>query len=182
MYPKVHKTFRNLQTNGRMLKDSNLGELCPPGSSAHKGAKKVHGRTQGNCRQAPAEEKEIQKQKEYIEKVKKLNKEKNSDDNYFAAFSGQDVNLSNKKFNGSDVTACFGGIKLDLREAIIEKDIVINASSIFGGINILVPEDVNVIVKSTSIFGGVTNKKENTNSKKNIYINAMCMFGGVDIK
>ena len=116
------------------------------------------------------------------DKINKLNKEKNSDDNYFAAFSGQDVNLSNKKFNGSDITACFGGIKLDLREAIIEKDIVINASSIFGGINILVPEDVNVIVKSTSIFGGVTNKKENTNSKKNIYINAMCMFGGVDIK
>ena len=100
------------------------------------------------------------------DKINKLNKEKNSD----------------KKFNGSDITACFGGIKLDLREAIIEKDIVINASSIFGGINILVPEDVNVIVKSTSIFGGVTNKKENTNSKKNIYINAMCMFGGVDIK
>ena len=116
------------------------------------------------------------------DKINKLNKEKNSDDNYFAAFSGQDVNLSNKKFNGSDVTACFGDIKLDLREAIIEKDIVINASSILGGINILVPEDVNVIVKSTSIFGGVTNKKENTNSKKNIYINAMCMFGGVDIK
>jgi predicted membrane protein len=116
------------------------------------------------------------------DKINKLNKEKNSDDNYFAAFSGQDVNLSNKKFNGSDITACLGGIKLDLREAIIEKDIVINASSIFGGINILVPEDVNVIVKSTSIFGGVTNKKENTNSKKNIYINAMCMFGGVDIK
>ena len=116
------------------------------------------------------------------DKINKLNKEKNSDDNYFVAFSGQDVNLSNKKFNGSDVTACFGGIKLDLREVIIEKDIVINASSIFGGINILVPDDVNVIVKSTSIFGGVTNKKENTNSKKNIYINAMCMFGGVDIK
>lgn len=37
------------------------------------------------------------------DKINKLNKEKNSDDNYFAAFSGQDVNLSNKKFNGSDV-------------------------------------------------------------------------------
>ena len=45
------------------------------------------------------------------DKINKLNKEKNSDDNYFAAFSGQDVNLSNKKFNGSDVTACFGSIK-----------------------------------------------------------------------
>ena len=42
------------------------------------------------------------------DKINKLNKEKNSDDNYFAAFSGQDVNLSNKKFNGSDITACFG--------------------------------------------------------------------------
>ena len=48
------------------------------------------------------------------DKINKLTKEKNSDDNYFAAFSGQDVNLSNKKFNGSDVTACFGSIKLDL--------------------------------------------------------------------
>ena len=116
------------------------------------------------------------------DKINKLNKEKNSDDNYFADFSGQDVNLSYKKVNGSDVTVFFGGFKLDLREAIIEKDIVINASSIFGGINILVTEDVNVIVKSTSIFRGFTNKKENSNSKKNIYINAMCMFGGVDIK
>ena len=44
------------------------------------------------------------------DKINKLNKEKNSDDNYFAAFSGQDVNLSNKKFNGSDVTAGFGDI------------------------------------------------------------------------
>lgn len=61
MYPKVHKTFRNLQTNGRMLKDSNLGELCPPGSSAHKGAKKVHGRTQGNCRQARRKKKKFKK-------------------------------------------------------------------------------------------------------------------------
>ena len=38
------------------------------------------------------------------DKINKLNKEKNSDDNYFAAFSGQDVNLSNKKFNGSQYT------------------------------------------------------------------------------
>lgn len=116
------------------------------------------------------------------DKIKKLNKEKNSSDNYFAAFSGQDIDLKNKEFKGCDLTACFGGIKLDLREAIIEKDIVINASSIFGGITILAPDDVNIIVRPTSIFGGATNKKQNETSKKNIYINALCMFGGVDIK
>ena len=103
-------------------------------------------------------------------------------ENIFVAFGEQNVNKAGENFEKANLNAIFGSVKLDLREAIIEKDIVINASSIFGGINILVPEDVNVIVKSTSIFGGVTNKKENTNSKKNIYINAMCMFGGVDIK
>lgn len=116
------------------------------------------------------------------DKINKLNKEKNSDDNYFAAFSGQNINLNNKEFNGCDVTACFGGVKIDLRDAIINNDIVINASSIFGGITILVADDVNVVVKSTSIFGGVENKKDNSTYEKNIYVNAMCMFGGVDIK
>ena len=57
------------------------------------------------------------------------------------------------------------------------------ASSIFGGIDIIVPKDVNIKVTSTSIFGGVENKvKNNTTNKKTIYINATCLFGGVDIK
>lgn len=116
-------------------------------------------------------------------KISELNKEKNNSDNYFAAFSGQDINLSNKPFKGCDVTACFGGIKIDMREAKIEDEVIINASSIFGGITILVPEEYNVEIKSTSIFGGVTNKKKNKDTnKKTIYINALSMFGGVDIK
>lgn len=116
-------------------------------------------------------------------KISELNKEKNNSDNYFAAFSGQDINLSNKPFKGCDVTACFGGIKMDMREAKIEDEVIINASSIFGGITILVPEEYNVEIKSTSIFGGVTNKKKNKDTnKKTIYINALSMFGGVDIK
>lgn len=116
-------------------------------------------------------------------KISELNKEKNNSDNYFAAFSGQDIDLSNKPFGGCDVTACFGGIKIDMREAKIEDEAIINASSIFGGITILVPEEYNVEIKSTSIFGGVTNKKKNKDTnKKTIYINALSMFGGVDIK
>ena len=114
--------------------------------------------------------------------IKKINKENNKDNDYFTAFSGQNIDLNNEDFKGADLTAIFGGLKLDLRKANIDKDVVINASSIFGGINILIPKDVNVKVKSTSLFGGVTNKKSNNDNQKTIYINALCMFGGVEIK
>ena len=117
------------------------------------------------------------------EEIKKLNSSKKDNKEYFAAFSGQNIDLSNEEFIGTDINAVFGGVKLDLRNAKIDKDALINASGIFGGVTILVPEDVNVKVKSTSLFGGVDNKikNDNTNSKT-IYINATCLFGGVDIK
>ena len=73
---------------------------------------------------------------------------------------------------------------LNLQNAKINSESVINASSIFGGITIWVPNNVNVKVKSTPIFGGVENKKtyiENSEAHT-IYINATCLFGGVNIK
>lgn len=104
--------------------------------------------------------------------------------NGFAAFSGQDLYFNNEVFNGAELNAVFGGVKCDLRGAIIEKDCVINASAIFGGIDILVPDYVNIKVRSNSIFGGVSDKKH-TNSPNNtvtLYINGTGLFGGVEIK
>lgn len=121
--------------------------------------------------------------REIKENIKKLNKNK-KDNEYFATFAGSDLNFDDEEFNGADLSAVFGGIKCDLRNAKIKSDVVINASSIFGGITLLVPNDVNVKVVSTSIFGGVENRKNKTNSKneKTIYVNATCLFGGVEIK
>ena len=101
-----------------------------------------------------------------------------------AVFSGQDVKFDGEKFIGADLTAVFGGVKLDLRNAIIEEDTTINAICIFGGIDILVPENIKIDIKSTSIFGGVSNKRKHIENKQGhtIYVNAKCVFGGVDIK
>ena len=118
------------------------------------------------------------------EQIKKLNENKTNQNEYCATFSGQDLKFEGEKFAGADLTAVFGGIECDLRKAIIESDVVINTSSIFGGIDIFVPENVKVKVKSSSIFGGVSNKKKHLeNADANtIYINSTCLFGGVDIK
>lgn len=117
-------------------------------------------------------------------KIKILNEKKTENQEYCATFSGQTANFSGEKFTGADLTAVFGGVKCDLRNAIIEQDAVINTSSIFGGIDIYVPDDVKVKVKSSSIFGGVSdNKKHSENAEAHtIYVNASCLFGGVEIK
>jgi len=115
--------------------------------------------------------------------TKKVNEGKqNGLPNIVATFAGQKV-VKDEEFKGANLDAVFGGIQLDLRSATLNEETIIKASSIFGGITIIVPKDVNVKVKSTPIFGGVSNKnlnrKENT---KTIYIDAFCMFGGVDIR
>ncbi len=86
-----------------------------------------------------------------------------------------------EKFNGTKIDAIFGSVLLDLSNSTIKNESVIVASSIFGGINIKVPKDVTIKVKSTPIFGGVTNKSKNKDSKKVIYIDAIALFGSIDI-
>ena len=122
--------------------------------------------------------------KEANEKINELNKKLNIEEGYTATFSGQEIKLDNQEFKGTTINAVFGGVKFDLRNSIIKKDAVINASAIFGGIDIFVPDNVVIKIKPTSIFGGVENKKNQVEGKDTVtlYINATCIFGGVDIK
>lgn len=114
--------------------------------------------------------------------IKKLNK--SDGEEYCATFAGQDVDFSGQEFRGCSLSAVFGGVKCDLRKAKIKEDVVIYTSAIFGGITILVPDDVQVKISSTPIFGGVSDERKNKNddSKVIIYIKATSMFGGVEIK
>ncbi|MDD6880914.1 MAG: LiaF-related protein [Firmicutes bacterium] len=122
--------------------------------------------------------------KEVSEKITSLNKNMGSDNDFAATFSGQDINFDGENFKGANLNAVFGSLKMDISDAIIEDDVVINATSIFGGIDIFVPKGYKVKIKSNSIFGGVSNNKKNSadNDAHVIYINATCMFGGVEIK
>ena len=118
------------------------------------------------------------------DEIKKINEKSSGENSYCATFAGQSVNFNGEKFEGADLTAVFGGIKCDLKNAIIEKDVVINASTTFGGIEIYVPSDVKIKIKSVPIFGGVENKVNNKTDENShtIYINSTAIFGGVEIK
>lgn len=116
--------------------------------------------------------------------IDKLNEKFNKDEESGAVFSGVNINLAGKEFKGKNVSAIFGGLKLDLREAKIKEDVIINATAIFGGVDILVPENVIVETKSNSFFGGVSNKKKAAPKAKapTVYVNGTAMFGGVEVK
>lgn len=99
-----------------------------------------------------------------------------------AVFSGCDMNYDMEEFEGAELTAVFGGVKCDLRKALIQKDCVIEVSAIFGGIDILVPDNINVKVGANCIFGGVSNNNASVNGAPTVYISGLCLFGGVEVK
>lgn len=102
---------------------------------------------------------------------------------YTAIFSGYERRYSNEEFEGANLTAVFGGVDLDIRDAVIKHDVVINSVAIFGGCNIIVPRNVNVKTIGTNIFGGVDNKINNyASDSPTIYLNTTSIFGGVEIK
>ena len=118
------------------------------------------------------------------ERIKSLNENKEKQVEYCATFGREEARYDGKEFKGANIDAIFGSVDLDLKNATITKDQVINANAIFGGIDIIVPPNVNIKVKSTPIFGGTSNKLKTTYNENlpTIYINSLTMFGGVEIK
>lgn len=117
-------------------------------------------------------------------RIKELSGNDPSRKGCYAAFSSQNVSYNGEVFTGCDLTAAFGGVKCDLVFAQVPSDCVINARVTFGGADIILPQNVNVIIKSTSLFGGVGQKRAfpQIPGAPTIYINAVCLFGGVDLK
>ncbi len=118
------------------------------------------------------------------EAIKKINSRGFPVKKCTAIFSGQKVGFPGEGFFGANLYAIFGGIDCDLRGAVITEDIVINAGCVFGGMNIFVPENVNVEICATPVFGGVANKtgRPFTQGIPTVFINGAAVFGGIDVK
>lgn len=101
----------------------------------------------------------------------------------FSLFSDQDLRFDGQVFHGTRLTSIFGGIRCDLRNAIIEEDVRVDVSCVFGGVDILVPAGINVKHSVTSVFGGVDSRCRDRNlDAPTVYITGACVFGGVDIR
>ena len=99
--------------------------------------------------------------------------------------SGIESKNGSKNLSGGSVLSVLGGIQLDLRHAqLTENGAVLNVTTILGGVEIIVPENVQVEIKGTPILGGWENKTNTYGMEKNktLYINGVALLGGIEIK
>lgn len=90
----------------------------------------------------------------------------------------------NQLYTGENYDVTFNRLILDLSKAYLNEETNITISTLFGGVDLYLPDDVNIQIQSSNFLGGVDlhkreNKIENT---KVIYLNARCIFGGINIK
>lgn len=104
----------------------------------------------------------------------------------FVTFSGLKRRFESDRFRGGKATALFGGMDLDLTQAkLADNQATVELTAIFGGINLFVPREWQVIVDSSSILGGVEDKHRpipSTTIQMTLYVKATAILGGIDIK
>ena len=99
-------------------------------------------------------------------------------------YGGDEYVYHGETFHGARLDAFCGGIRMDLRDAVITEDEEIDIHTFCGGIELYVPAHVNVVVKSRSFLGGIGNHAtQNADPKApTLHIVASNFFGGVDVK
>ena len=99
-----------------------------------------------------------------------------------AAWSGQSEKVEGE-YTGGTISSVFGGVDLDLRQSDIQDGAVIELFVLFGGVDIIAPNDVVVKNEATAIFGGIDDKTSpGAKAKKTLYIRGECFFGGIELK
>ncbi|NQV38180.1 MAG: hypothetical protein HQ509_09290 [Candidatus Marinimicrobia bacterium] len=111
-----------------------------------------------------------------------------SDDEYFnlyGIFNGNDHRIHSQSFKGGEAFVLFGGLDIDLTKATAHPEgCNFSFTTIFGGIDVEVPEDWSVVTSGTSIFGGISDKTSSNkeDSKKSVNLNGIVLFGGIEIR
>ena len=109
---------------------------------------------------------------------------KGEEDKYSTFLTNKKIKYNNQAFYGNDLTATLGNITCDLRTAIINEDVIINANATCGNIEIIIPPTIRVDIKSSGLFGTVTDHRNliPIETSPTVHISGVCFMGNVDIK
>lgn len=91
--------------------------------------------------------------------------------------------VSSQNFRGGDINVIMGGCEIDLRQASIQGEAVLNVFAMCGGVTIKVPPDWSVILQGTPILGGFTEKTiVPANQDKRLYVVGYAIMGGLEAR
>jgi predicted membrane protein len=102
-----------------------------------------------------------------------------------AVFGSAKRKINSKNFKGGSASRVFGDSKIDLREAeLAGEGAVLDISSVFGDITVLVPKTWPLDIRSTKILGDFENNTENEQKSegKRLVVRVNVIFGDIKIK
>lgn len=103
----------------------------------------------------------------------------------FNIFSGSELASDSPNFRGGSVGAVFGGAEIDLRNASLAPDAVLDVFVMFGGIELRVPDGWRVTTRGMPILGGVENKTGKDRlpaDAPTLLISLTVLLGGLEIR
>ena len=97
-------------------------------------------------------------------------------------FGGQDIIYGQEDFTGGAYTAIFGGLTINMRSVRLVGDVVINVTAVFGSVDLIVPDNVQLVSNVIPILGGVDNKYASSRdaTAPRIIVNGNTVFGGLE--
>ncbi|HJR60183.1 MAG TPA: DUF5668 domain-containing protein [Vicinamibacterales bacterium] len=104
--------------------------------------------------------------------------------NAIAVLSGVNRGSNSTAFRGGELTAFMGGCEIDLRQAAIHGEAVIDVFAMWGGIEIQVPENWTVIGRVTPLMGGYddTTRPPQGATAHKLIVRGVVLMGGVEVK
>ncbi len=103
----------------------------------------------------------------------------------FAVMGGVARGNNSRSFRGGELTAVMGGCEIDLRQAAIEGEAVIDVFAMWGGIDIRVPEDWTVVGRVVPLLGGFEDKTrppKQESAAQRLVVRGFAIMGGVEVK
>jgi predicted membrane protein len=93
--------------------------------------------------------------------------------------------ITTQDFKGGQATAVMGGCEIDLRHASMPEGRVatIDTFAFWGGIEIRVPDDWEVVSQGGAALGGFVNNARSTpGAKRRLVVTGLALMGGVEVK
>ncbi len=112
-------------------------------------------------------------------------------DEYFEStsiFGGAEKSITTRNVKGGRINSIFGGSELNMLHAELgQKEVMIDCLCVFGGNEIIVPNDWTVVNEMFVIFGGYSDKRATVSGEKQdpdkvIRLKGMILFGGMELR
>jgi predicted membrane protein len=98
---------------------------------------------------------------------------------------GTKTQVTTGDFRGGQATAVMGGCEIDFRHASMPEGraAVLDTFALWGGIEIKVPEDWEIVSQGSAVLGAfVNNARSSFGAKRRLVITGLAIMGGVEVK